>query len=54
MYKKMYKSHNVMSLIRDMKLMSRDRIFLSCDKSVDLTGVYHVARHCFDVCDIIR
>ena len=28
-----------MSLLRDMKLMSRDRIFLSRDKSVDLTGV---------------
>ena len=28
----MYKSHNIMSLIRDMKLMSRD-------KSVELTGV---------------
>ena len=28
-----------MSLLCDMKLMSRDRIFLSCDKNVDLTGV---------------
>ena len=28
-----------MSLVRDMKLMSRDRIYLSRDKSVDLTGV---------------
>ena len=28
-----------MSLLRDMKLMSHDRIFLSRDKSVDLTGV---------------
>ena len=28
-----------MSLLRDMKLMSRDSIFLSSDKSVDLTGV---------------
>ena len=27
-----------MSLLRDMKLMSRDRIFLSRNKSVDLTG----------------
>ena len=35
----MYKSHNIMSLLRDMKLMSCDRIFLSRDKSVDLTGV---------------
>ena len=35
----MYKSHNIMSLLRNMKLMSRDRIFLSRDKSVDLTGV---------------
>ena len=26
-------------LLRDMKLMSRDRIFLSRDKSVDLNGV---------------
>ena len=33
-------SHNIMSLLRDMKLMSRDRIFLSSDKSVDL-GSYH-------------
>ena len=36
---KMYKSHNIVSLLRDMKLMSRDRIFLSHDKCVDLTGV---------------
>ena len=28
-----------MLLLRDMKFMSRDRIFLSCNKSVDLTGV---------------
>ena len=28
-----------MSLLRDMKLMSRDRTFLSRDKSVDLIGV---------------
>ena len=35
----MYKSHNVMSLLRDMKLMSRDRVFLSRNKSIDLTGV---------------
>ena len=28
-----------MSLLRDMKLMSRDRIFLARDKSVDLAGV---------------
>ena len=28
-----------MSLLRDTKLMSRDRILLSRDKSVDLTGV---------------
>ena len=35
----MYKSHNIMSLLRDLKLMSRDRIFLSCDKRADLTGV---------------
>ena len=28
-----------MSLLRDMKLVSRDRISLSHDKSVDLTGV---------------
>ena len=28
-----------MSLLCDMKLMSRDRIFLSREKSVDLTGV---------------
>ena len=36
-----------------MKLMSRDRIFLSRDKSVDLTGFYHFPRHCLNVCDII-
>ena len=35
----MYKSHNMMSLLRDMKLVSRDTVFLLCDKSVDLTGV---------------
>ena len=35
---KMYKSHNIMSLLRDMKLMSHDRIF--CRASVDLTGVF--------------
>ena len=28
-----------MSLLRDMKLVSRNRIFVSRDKSVDLTGV---------------
>ena len=28
-----------MSLLRDMKLISRNRMFLSRDKSVDLTGV---------------
>ena len=28
-----------MSLLRDMKLVSRDRIFLSRDKSIDLTEV---------------
>ena len=31
--------HNIMSLLRDMKVMSGDRIFLSRDKSVYLTGV---------------
>ena len=35
----MYKYHNIMSLLCDMKLISRNRIFLSRDKSVDLTGV---------------
>ena len=35
----MYKSHNIMSLLRDIKRMSRDRIFLSHDKNVDFTGV---------------
>ena len=35
----MYKSHNIMSLLRDMKLVSRYTVFLSRDKSVDLTGV---------------
>ena len=34
----MYKSHNIMSLPRDMKLMLRD-------KSVDLKKFYHVTRH---------
>ena len=33
------KSDNIISLLRDMKLMSRDRIFLSRDKSVDLSGI---------------
>ena len=28
-----------MSLLRDMKIMSRDRIFLLRDKNVELTGV---------------
>ena len=36
---KMYKIHNIMLFLRDMQLMSRDRIFLSRNKSVDLTGV---------------
>ena len=31
--------NNIMSLLRDMKIMSHDRIFLSRDKNVDLTGV---------------
>ena len=35
----MYKCYNMMSLLRDIKFVSRNRIFLSCDKSVDLTGV---------------
>ena len=35
-----------MSIQHDMKLVSRDRIFLSRNTSVDLTEVfYHVARH---------
>ena len=57
---KCVKSHNIMSLLRDMKLtsrdnifLSRDNIFLSRDKSVDLNGFYHVARLCLNVCDII-
>ena len=33
----MYKSRNIMSLLRDMKLVS-------CDKSVDLTGVVIMSR----------
>ena len=33
------KIHNIMSLLRDMKVVLRDRIFLSRDKSVDLTKV---------------
>ena len=32
-------SHKIVSLLSDMKLMSRDRIFLSRDKSVDSTEV---------------
>ena len=36
---KCIKVTKIMSLLRDMKLMSRDRIFLSRDKSVGLTGV---------------
>ena len=35
----MCKSHNITSLLRDMKIMSRDRILLSRDKSADLTEV---------------
>ena len=35
----MFKSHNIISPLCDMKLMSRDRIFLLCDKNVGLTGV---------------
>ena len=42
-----------MSLLRDMKLMSRDRIFLPFGKIVYLSGIYHVARHCLNVYDII-
>ena len=42
-----------MSLLRDMKLMSRDRIFLSLDKSVDLTGVLSCRETLLNVCDII-
>ena len=45
----MYKSHNIMSLLGDMKLMSGDRIFLSRDKSVDLTGVLPY----LNACDVI-
>ena len=36
---KCIKVTTIMSLLRDMKLTSRDRIFLSHYKSVDLTGV---------------
>ena len=36
---KCIKAKTIMSLLRDMKLMPRDRIFLSHEKSVDLTGV---------------
>ena len=35
----------IMSLLRDMKLMSRNRLFLSRDKSVDLTGVLSYRAH---------
>ena len=35
----MYECYNMMSLQRDIKFVSRDRIFLLHDKSVDLTGV---------------
>ena len=35
----MYKCCNMMSLLRDIKFVSHDRIFLSRDKSVDLTVV---------------
>ena len=43
----MYKSHNIMSLLHDMKLVSSDRIFLSRDKSVDS----NVCDLIFSVCD---
>ena len=44
----MCKSHNIMSLLCDMKLMSRDRIFLSRDKSVFLTGVLSCSATLFE------
>ena len=37
-----------MSLLRDMKLMSRDGIFLSHDKSVDLTEVLSCRARLFE------
>ena len=49
----MYKCCDMMSLLRDIKFVSHDRIFLLPDKSVDLTGVYHIKRHYLNVCDII-
>ena len=44
----MCKSHNIMSLLCDIKLMSQDRIFLSRDKSVDLTGVLSCRKTLFE------
>ena len=37
-----------MSLLRDMKLMSHDRIILSRDKSVDITGVFSCCATLFE------
>ena len=42
----MHESDNILSLLRDIKL-------LSSDKSVDLSGVFHVAPHFLNVGDII-
>ena len=38
-----------MSILRNMKLMPRDRI----TKVLTYLEFYHVARHCLDLCDII-
>ena len=44
----MYKCCNMMSLLGDIKFVSLDRIFLSCDKSVDLTGILSYRATLFD------
>ena len=49
----MYKSHNIMLLPRDIKLMSRDRMFCRAAKVLTLLKFCHVGRHCLNVCDII-
>ena len=40
----MYESHNIMSLLRNMKLVSRDTVFLSRDKSVGLAWSFNMSR----------
>ena len=43
----------VMSLLRDIKLVSHDRIFCCAINVLTLLKFRHVARHRVNVCDII-